>query len=82
MKERNGKSMLAAAKRQGSTTHFGCKCSSFGMFAVGNFSPDASSAASSTGCAFFLWLRQFDPLANVFSQNGHVYGLRPVCKIK
>lgn len=34
------------------------------------------------GCAFFLWLLQLDPLANVLLQNGHEYGRKPVCRIR
>lgn len=50
------------------TWPFGCNCSRRGMLgaAFDDF-PLASSAESSFGCAFFLWLRQFEPLAKVFS---------------
>lgn len=53
--------------------YFGCKCSNLGMFADGNTSPEASSWANSTGCAFFLWLLQLLPFAKLFSQNGHTW---------
>lgn len=50
---------------------FGWSCSRRGMFgaALEDF-PLASSAANSVGWAFFLWLRQLDPLANVWRGEG------------
>lgn len=63
-------------------TYFGCKCSNFGILVTLVGCPDASNCANSSGCAFFLWLRQFEPFANVLSQNGHEYGRKPVCRIK
>lgn len=51
---------------------FGWSCSNRGMLGIELPGlPLASSAANSTGCAFFLWLRQLEPLAKVLSQNGH-----------
>lgn len=52
-----------------SHTYTAFKVSNLGIFLVCVLLPEASRTANSSGCIFFIWLRQFEPFANVRSQK-------------